>query len=191
MSAHDTVTVIAASNLKRHVLFGRTMTNRPPAPDDVRMAEIPPELTKELSMEDTDLRAKFEQISERAKAATDELKAAGDITRDELETDVARARDKATAAADNLKGKADAARDHASSQWQAIRDSWHDHVAKERTRVKNAADKFDARQAELDADLAEDYAYDAITFALNVIDEAESATLTAIYARASAVAQRV
>ncbi len=34
---------------------------------------------------------------------------------------------------------------------------------------------FDARQATLNADLAEDYAYDAIDFALNAIDEAESA----------------
>jgi hypothetical protein len=48
MSAQDTVTVIAASNLKRPRLFRRTMTNRPPAPDDVRTAEIPAELTKEL-----------------------------------------------------------------------------------------------------------------------------------------------
>jgi hypothetical protein len=68
-------------------------------------------------MQDNDLSVKFEQISNRAKAATDDLKAAGDTTRDELETDVARAR--------------------------------------------------------------------------NAIDEAESATLTAIYARANAVTQRV
>ena len=71
-----------------------------------------------------------------------------------------------------------------------IHNSWHAHIAKARTRVKNAADNFDARQAALDADLAEDYAYDAITFALNAIDEAESATLTAMYARANPVAQR-
>jgi hypothetical protein len=90
-----------------------------------------------------------------------------------------------------LKTKADDARDGASSQWQAIRDSWHSHVAKARKRVKNTADTFDARQAALDANLAEDYAYDAIDFALNAIDEAESAALTAMYARASTVAQRV
>ena len=54
-------------------------------------------------MEDNDLSAKFEQISDRAKAATDELRAAGDSTRDELETDVARVRDRATAADEQLK----------------------------------------------------------------------------------------
>jgi hypothetical protein len=190
MSAHDAVTVIAASNLKRNILFRRTMTNRPPAPTMHVVAEIPPGLTKELSLEDTDLRARFEQISDRAKAATDELRAASDSTRDELETYAARAQDMATAAADQLKTKADADRDDASSQRQATRDSWQAHVGKARTRVKNAADKLDARQAALEAELAEDYAYDAIAFALNAIDEAESATLTAIYARANAVAQR-
>ena len=51
--------------------------------------------------------------------------------------------------------------------------------------------QLDARQAALQAELAEDYAYDPIAFALNAIDEAESATLIAIYARANAVAQRV
>jgi hypothetical protein len=145
----------------------------------------------ELSMQHTDLNGNFEKISDRAKAASEGLKAAGDTTRDKLETEVAGARDKATAAADQLKTKADDACDGASSQWQAIRDSWHSHVARARKRVKNTADAFDARQAALDADLAEDYAYDAIDFALNAIDEAESAALTATYARASTVAQRV
>ena len=32
MPAHSTVAVIASSNLKRPVLFRRTMTNGPPAP---------------------------------------------------------------------------------------------------------------------------------------------------------------
>ena len=58
-------------------------------------------------MQHTDLSEKFEKISDRAKAATDELKAAGDTTRDQLGTEVAGARDKATAAADQLKTKAD------------------------------------------------------------------------------------
>src|ERR1700742_4287489 len=142
-------------------------------------------------MQEADLSAKFEKISDRAKAAADELKVAGHTSRDELKTDVGRARDNASAAADQLKTKGDDARDDASSQWQTIRDSWHSHVAKARKRVQNAADTFDARQAALDADLAEDYAYDAIDFALNAIAEAESAALTAIYARASTVAQRV
>src|SRR6202046_4622488 len=128
-------------------------------------------------MQHTDLSEKFEKISDRAKAATDELKAAGDTSRDKLETDGPGARDKATAAADQLKTKADDGRDGASSQWQTIRDSWHSHVAKARKRVKNTAKTFDARQAALDGNLAEDYASDAIDFALNAIDEGEAEPL--------------
>jgi hypothetical protein len=56
-------------------------------------------------MQHTDLSEKFEKISDRAKAATDELKAAGDTTRDQLETEVAGARDKATAAADRFENQ--------------------------------------------------------------------------------------
>jgi hypothetical protein len=65
---------------------------------------------------DTDLSAEFEKISDKAKAASDELKSAGHRTRDQLEADVASARQKATAAADQVQDKADAARHKASSQ---------------------------------------------------------------------------
>jgi hypothetical protein len=57
----------------------------------------------------SDLNARFEKISDRAKAATDELRAAGRENRDQLETNVANARDRATAATDHLRAKADAA----------------------------------------------------------------------------------
>jgi hypothetical protein len=70
---------------------------------------------------DTDLSAEFEKISDKAKAAADELKSAGHRTRDQLEANVASAREKATAAADQVHDKADAARDKTSSQWQETR----------------------------------------------------------------------
>jgi hypothetical protein len=139
----------------------------------------------------TDLSAQFEKISDKAKAATYQLKAAAHETRDQLETDVTSARDRLSAATDQLKRKADAARDDASSQWREIRDSWHAHVAKARTRVQTAEDRLSAHQAERDADLAETYAYDAIEFALDAIDEAEVATMSALYARAIAAEVRV
>jgi hypothetical protein len=142
-------------------------------------------------MTDVDVRANFEKISDKAKAASDELKDAGHRSRDQLETDVAKARDRATAAADKVEAKAGAARDDASSQWQAVRESWRAHVTKARAGVKSAEDKLDARQAARDADWAEGYAYDAISFALNAIDEAEYATLAAVYARADALERQV
>jgi predicted nucleic acid-binding Zn-ribbon protein len=153
------------------------------------MADRPPKETKEFPM--TDLSAQFEKISDKAKSATDELKAAAHETRDQLETDIGSARDRATAATEQLKRKADAARDDASSQWREIRDSWHDHVAKARARVQTAGDRLSAHQAERDAEFAETYAYDAIAFALDAIDEAEVATMDALYARAIAAELRV
>jgi len=61
-------------------------------------------------MPNNDIRADFEKISDKAKAATDELKATGHRTRDQLETDVARVRDRATAAADGHAGSCRAER---------------------------------------------------------------------------------
>ena len=49
-------------------------------------------------------------------------------------------------------------------------------------------DQQDAKAAALDADLAEGYALDAISFAQGAIEEAEAAALDAVYARANAVA---
>jgi hypothetical protein len=50
-------------------------------------------------------------------------------------------------------------------------------------------DEQDAKAAALDADLAEGYyALDAISFAQGAIEEAEAASLDAVYARANAVA---
>ena len=136
-------------------------------------------------MADTDLSARFEKISDSAKTATDKVKAAGQRSKEQLETDVASARDKATAAADQFKDKAAAAR---SSQWDEVRGTWQTHVAKVRPDVKVKKVKFHAKEAAEDADRAEAYALDAIEFAQTTIEEAEYAALDAVYARAQAVA---
>jgi hypothetical protein len=137
-------------------------------------------------MERTDLGTEFEKISDKAKTATDKLKAANLRNKDQLETDVARARDKAAATAGQFKHKADGAHDQASSQWQEIRGKWQAHVTKVRTNVKNKQARFDAKEAATDADIAEAYALDAIDFAQGAIEEAEYAALDAMYARSEA-----
>jgi lysozyme family protein len=142
-------------------------------------------------MSDIDLKGQFEKISDTAKTATDKVKAAGERTRDQLEADVATARDRATAAVDRMKDKADTARDNASSEWQEFRDKWHAHVAKVRARAHEKKDHIDAHNAAVNADMVEAYAYDAIDFALDAIEEAEYASLAAIYARADAEALKV
>jgi hypothetical protein len=137
-------------------------------------------------MSDVDLKAQFEKISDTAKTATNKVEAAGERTREQLEADVAAARDRAVAAADRMKGKADAARDNASSEWQEIRDKWAAHVATVRARAHEKKDQIQAHNAAAEADMSEAYAYDAIDFALDAIEEAEYAVLVAIYARADA-----
>jgi hypothetical protein len=142
-------------------------------------------------MSDADLKAQFEKIADTARTATDKVEAAGQRTRDQLEADVATAHQSATAAADRMKDKADAARDDASSDWQEIREKWHAHVVKVQARAHKKKDQIDAHDAAMDADMTEAYAYDAMDFALDAIEEAEYAVLDAIYARANAEALKV
>ena len=81
-------------------------------------------------MADIDLSTQFDKISDKAKIASDELKAANNKTRERLESDVTDARDRASAAADRLNDKAVDAKDKASSQWHEMRATWQAHVAK-------------------------------------------------------------
>ena len=57
-----------------------------------------------------------------------------------------------------------------------------------RSSIDAKIDEQDAKAAALDADVAEDNALDAISFAQGAIEEAEAAALDAVYARANAVA---
>jgi hypothetical protein len=145
-------------------------------------------MVKEFLVANTDLSTEFEKISDRTKAATENLRAASQRTKIQLAVDAANARDKATAAANQFKDNAVDARNKVSSQWQEIRDKWQAHVAKVQTRVDESADKLDAGAAAMDADIAESYARDAMDFAQAAVDEAESAALDAMYARADAEA---
>ena len=69
-----------------------------------------------------------------------------------------------------------------------LREKWHAHVAKVRAGAHKKKDQIDAHNAAMDADMTEAYAYDAIDFALETIEEAEYSVLDAIYARANAEA---
>jgi hypothetical protein len=143
-------------------------------------------LTKEFLVANTDLSTEFEKISDRAKTATNNLRAASQRTRDQLAVDAVSARNRATAAADQLKDNVSGAHDQVSSQWQEIRGKWQAHVAKARSSLQEKKDQFDADAAEADANFAFSYAVDAIEFAQAAVDEAESAALDALYAHAGA-----
>jgi hypothetical protein len=87
-------------------------------------------------MADIDMSARFETISEKARVASGNLKAARQRTVERLESDANSARDRAAAAADRLNDKATAAEDKASSQWREVRSKWQAHVAKMRVGAK-------------------------------------------------------
>ena len=116
-------------------------------------------------MANTDLSARFEKISDKAKKVAEELHAASDMTKDQLQADVTIARDKASAAADKFKEKARASGDKVSSQWDEIRGKWQAHVAKVREDVREKKAQLDAKEADTDANIALSYALDAIDFA--------------------------
>jgi hypothetical protein len=135
-----------------------------------------------------DLTAQFEQIPERAKVASDQDRAVRQRSQDQLRTAASSARKRATAAADNLSDKPAEATGTVPPHWQDIRAKWQAHVAAVQSEFDQAGDDIEASYAIADADLAESYATDAINFAAAAIDEAESATLNAMYCRTRATA---
>ena len=143
---------------------------------------------EEHQMADNRLSEKFDALSDKAKESANKLKATGGREKDQLKADAAAARERATATADQFEEKVVEASERASSQWDEVRGKWKAHVAKVRSSIEAKMDEQDAKAAALDADLAEDYALDAISFAQGAIEEAEAASLDAVYARANAVA---
>ena len=139
-------------------------------------------------MAGVDLSAQFEQIPERAKVASDQVTAVRQRSQDQLRTAAGSARKRATAAADKLQDKPDEPTGTVSPHWQDIRAKWRAHVAAVQSEFDQAGDDIEGSYAIADADLAESYAIDAINFAAAAIDEAESATLNAMYCRTRATA---
>jgi hypothetical protein len=133
-----------------------------------------------------DLGARFEQIPQRAKVASDQVGVAGQRSQDELRAAVGGARNRATAAAGRLQDSRAAAAGKVSPHWQDIRAKWQAHVAAVQSDLDQAGDEIEASYAIADADLAESYAEDAIDFAVAAIAEAESAVLNAMYCRTHA-----
>src|SRR4029079_12135191 len=118
---------------------------------------------EEHQMADNRLSEKFDALSDKAKESANKLKAAGGREKDQLKADAAAARERATATADQFEEKVVDASDRASSQWDEVRGKWKAHLAKVQSSIEAKIDEQDAKAAALDADLAEDYALDAIS----------------------------
>ena len=131
-----------------------------------------------------DLSARFEQICERAKVASDEMRAASQRSQDQLRVAAGSARNRATGEA--LGPPDNAVAGKVSPHWHDIRAKWQAHIAALQANLDQAGDDMDASYAIADADIAESYAEDAIAFAAATIGEAESAALNAMYYRSRA-----
>ncbi|HTQ22969.1 hypothetical protein [Mycobacterium sp.] len=93
-----------------------------------------------VPMSANDPSAQLDKISEKARRASEKLKAAGNRTKDRLQADVVSARGRASAAADRLNDKAVDARSKAASQWREIRAKWDTSVAKGKAAGKDRAE---------------------------------------------------
>lgn len=141
-------------------------------------------------MSHNDLTTDFNRINEKATAAAGQLRDAVAGTRETLRSQMNDAHQRAIDAADELDARVAELKDDSASRWQELRAKWTGHVAAVHARVDEHKARVDSDIADTDADLAEVYAEDAINFALAAIDEAQSAALGALYARASANALR-
>jgi len=137
-------------------------------------------------MAGADLSAQFERIPRQAKVASEEVRAASQRNRDELRPAAASARNRATAAADGLKENGAPAAGKVSPYWKEVRAKWQAHVAAVQSDLDQAGDDIEASSAIVDADVAESYAMDAISFAAATIEEAQSAAINAMYFRTRA-----
>jgi hypothetical protein len=137
-------------------------------------------------MAGVDLSARFDQICERARIASDEIRAASQRGQDQLRVAAGSARNRATAEAGGPPDNAAVVADKVSPHWHDIRAKWQAHVAALQADLDQAGDDMEASYAIADADIAESYAEDAIAFAAATIGEAESAALNAMYYRSRA-----
>jgi hypothetical protein len=85
-----------------------------------------------------------------------------------------------------LSARADQARLEAYGRWDAVQQSWSDHVRRFRAKIDERRAELDERNAAAQADDAEAYAAYAIDFAVSAIEEAEYAVLDAQLARMEA-----
>jgi hypothetical protein len=115
--------------------------------DEVWRGIALPKRQEGVLMARKDLGKQFEQISDKAQAATVELKAAAQKGKEQLKADVANARVQATAAAANVKDKAADTHDKAISQWDGMRNKWDGHVDNVRAKVADKKTQHAAKDA--------------------------------------------
>jgi TolA-binding protein len=128
----------------------------------------------------------FSQLTEKINQAQAKVEATAHQTREQLQADVQQAQASAEETAEEIKAQAARGRDAAATGWQAMKDKWQSHVSDLHDKAAGKMAEMDQAKAGVRADAAEDYAEDAINFAIAAVQEAEYAVLDAVLARSDA-----
>jgi hypothetical protein len=126
------------------------------------------------------------KLAVRAKEAEDHAAAARNKGKADLEQDVQAARDSAQAQSEKLRETATASEGKLSDWWTDVQSNWDKHIAAARENIESKRAEHDVAKAQKNAEIAEDDAAFAISFAYGAIEEAEYAVLDAVLARADA-----
>jgi|KBSSwiStaDraftv2_1062776.scaffolds.fasta_scaffold355307_1 vacuolar-type H+-ATPase subunit I/STV1 len=126
------------------------------------------------------------KLTKRAKQAEQKAADAMVQARSDLEKAADESRASVEAEAAKLQATVAASKSKVSSVWDQQQQAWNDHVAKLRQQIDQRTRDMDLVLAEDRAEGAEADAMFAIDFAYSAIEQAESAALDAILARADA-----
>lgn len=126
-------------------------------------------------------------LSDRAAAIEQRAEAAQKDAAEKHDVKVAEARARLEAQQEAFTEQVTDLSDETQAAWQGLKDSLRSARDKLRSGVDKNVQTLDKVDAELAADLAEDYAYDTVEFALLAVAEADAAVMESIALRARAI----
>ena len=129
------------------------------------------------------LSEQIDRLATRTKELEDRAAAAGQQAHDDLQKDVAAARDASKANAEALRESLDAGAAEVSAWWVDMGRSWDEHLAKMRQHIDHKMAEHDVQTARRTAEDANAYASYLIDYCYAAVEEAEYAVLDATLAQ--------
>ena len=139
---------------------------------------------KEKTM--TKLSEQLRLLADRAAAIEVRADAAHEEAVEKRDEKVAEAQARLKKQQEAFSAQVTAMSEDAKAAWGGVKDSLKTAGDKMRSNVEKGVHALEAKDAKVSADWAEDYAYDAIEFALLAVAEADAAVMESIAARARA-----
>lgn len=138
-------------------------------------------------MQMSKLSEKLELLAERAAAIKERAEAARKEAAETRDAKLAETRARLDAQQEAFTAQVSDVSGDTKVAWLGLKDSMKNARNKVRSDVDKGTRTLELKDAELSADLAEDYAYDAVEFALLAVAEADAAVMESIAARARAI----